>query len=167
MDRPVLSSFLSNDRFSSGTPLRNGRDPVPNERVSTSASRNPLALRLYKSLSSNFQDAASQEALEILSSLYGTSPELHPAPRTAVHGGDASSSDDEDARELSYDKNEFAGSVIESRPIGDVTIAERARKNSRRDIEQMLIANSIRFLHAFGDVNKVCMTSIMRCFMAQ
>jgi len=165
MERPVLSPFPSNDRFLSGTSSRISSEPspsVPYERALMNASRNPLSLRLYKSLSSNFQDAASREALEILSSLYGTSSENHPVLPAAVRDEDASSVDEENG----HQSNGFAGSVLETGPLGDVTIAERARKDSRRDVEQMLIANSIRFLHAFGDVNKVCCPSISLFFVA-
>jgi hypothetical protein len=164
MERPVLSPFPSNDRFSSGASSRNNRarlsSPASNERVSMNASRNPLSLRLYKSLSANFQDAASREALEVLSSLYGDSSEFFYGSRTAAHDEDTSSSHEEDTHESPCEKKGFAGSAIEPGPLGDITVAERARKNSRRDVEQMLIANSIRFLHAFGDVNKVCLPSI-------
>ena len=155
MERPVLLPFPSNDRFLSGASSRISSESspaAPYDRASMNPSRNPLSLRLYKSLSSNFQDAASREALEILSSLYGDSPEHHTMLPAAVRDEDASSVDEENGHEL----NGFAGSVLETGPLGDVTIAERARKDSRRDVEQMLIANSIRFLHAFGDVNTVC-----------
>ncbi|KAF8322621.1 oligomeric complex COG6 [Clavulina sp. PMI_390] len=118
------------------------------ERFPNNATRNPLSLRLYKSLSSSFQDATSQEALDTLSSLYGppkTAPRL-PAPPT----DDEDSSSDDEADALAGESGLFNQSV----PLGDITVAERARKNSRRDVEQQLISSSIRFLHAFGEVNQ-------------
>lgn len=161
MERSVPSPFPSNGRFSLGAHLYDTRtflsSAASNEHTSMNASRNPLSLRLYKSLSSNFQDAASREALEVLSSLYGDSSENFSGSRTTPHDEDTSSSHEEDAPELHNRKNGFAGCAIEPDPLGNIAIAERARKNSLRDVEQVLIANSIRFLHAFGDVNKVCL----------
>lgn len=159
--RPSLSPSQSDERFSWNNSGRNGRPPASphgsNEKFSLNSSRNPLSLRLYKSLSSNFQDAASREALETLSSLYGSSPHPGSGPRTTRDDEDANSSSDEDVGpEASVSASGFARSFTETTPLGDITIAEKARKNSRRDVEQQLIGSSIRFLHAFGDVNKVC-----------
>lgn len=159
--RPSLSPAQSDERFSWNTSGRNGRplaSPHPsNEKFSLNSSRNPLSLRLYKSLSSNFQDAASREALETLSSLYSSSSNSTSGPRIAADDDEASSSSDEDVGpEASTSASGFARSFAQTMPLGDITIAEKARKNSRRDVEQQLIGSSIRFLHAFGDVNKVC-----------
>lgn len=159
--RPSLSPSQSDERFSWNTSGRNGRPPASphgsNEKFLVNSSRNPLSLRLYKSLSSNFQDAASREALETLSSLYSSSSQPSNGPRIATDDEDASSSSDEDiGLEASISASGFARSFAETTPLGDITIAEKARKNSRRDVEQQLIGSSIRFLHAFGDVNKVC-----------
>lgn len=56
----------------------------------------------------------------------------------------------------------FAQSFIGNAPLGDISIAERARKNSRRDVEQQLIGSSVRFLNAFGDVNDVSIRAIAK-----
>ena len=58
----------------------------------------------------------------------------------------------------------LAKSLIEtsSLTVGDISIAERARKNSRRDVEQQLVSSSIRFLKAFGAVNEVSLRKYLR-----
>jgi hypothetical protein len=127
--------------------------------VNTTAARNPLSLRLYKSLSLNFEDDISKEALKTLSALYSTSLAGRPALRPK-QSAENSDSDEDDAitrgrASSSLSASVFARSFIENPPLGDLTIAERARKNSRRDVERQLISSSVKFLHAFGDVNEV------------
>lgn len=41
--------------------------------TSSNASKNPISLRLYKVLSTNFEDGATREAFDTLSELYGSS----------------------------------------------------------------------------------------------
>lgn len=41
--------------------------------TTSNASKNPISLRLYKVLSTNFEDGATREALDTLSELYGSS----------------------------------------------------------------------------------------------
>lgn len=159
--RPSLSPSTSNDKYSFSASVRSARPPLspsgPNERFSANAAaRNPLSLRLYKSLASNFQDSASREALETLSALYATdTPRLAPR-RTSKNDDETSSSDEEELPETGAQQSGFSKSFTQFAPLGDASIAERARKNSRRDVEQQLISSSVRFLHAFGAVNQVC-----------
>lgn len=157
--RQSLSPSPSTDRFPSGL-------------HGSSSARNPLSLRLYKSLSSKFEDPSSRAALETLSSLY--SNELSTAPSTlgpssvksqaTPHQPDSDGDSDSDNEATSSkaqpeatveSSSIFAQSFIRNAPLGDITIAERARKNSRRDVEKQLIGSSVRFLDAFGDVNDV------------
>lgn len=88
--------------------------------------RNPISTRLYKILSTNFDDQATHEALTTLSELY-TSP-LDPA----IKG-----------------KGKDTASYNEDSP------AVRARRSLRRDMEQNLARGNRQFLDVFGEVDQV------------
>jgi len=115
---------------------------------SLSQTRNPVILRTYKILSTNFESAATQGALQTLSDLYappikGKEPIRH----------DEEFCDDDDLECLMQD-----GSRIQGRPSiepisGD--IAAQARKHLRRDMEKKLAESSHRFLKALGEVDHV------------
>ncbi|KAF9507141.1 hypothetical protein BS47DRAFT_1351988 [Hydnum rufescens UP504] len=125
--RPNLPSSPSTDRIVSGS------------------TRNPISLRVYKALSSSFQDSSSRDALETLSALYA--PSSLPVPQITLQAQD--------------DDSDFEGDNSETTPArkwldlkpGDPTIAENARRNLRRDVELQLAESSSKFLHAFGEVD--------------
>ena len=112
--------------------------------------RNPVSLRLYKVLGSNFEDDATKEALRTLSELYSTEPEQS---RTNDHA----QLDLGDGNALDLDKernpNPRPEYVLSDTVPGES--AARARKNLRRDMEAKLAEGSRLFLNAFGEVDEV------------
>ncbi|KAF9460640.1 oligomeric Golgi complex subunit 6 [Collybia nuda] len=109
--------------------------------TSSTPGRNPISLRLYKVLSSNYQDDATREALQTLSELY-----VVPGPsKIREHPpADAQEADD-------FDENVPIHASIESVP-GES--AARARRNLRRDMETKLIEGSKQFLKVFGELDQ-------------
>ncbi|KAJ7293752.1 oligomeric Golgi complex subunit 6 [Mycena rebaudengoi] len=109
-------------------------------------SRNPVSLRLYKVLGTNFDDEATREALQTLSELYATS--------TIAKGKEALRNVDDDELEEEWMKS---SSVIPDELLTEAIPGEsaaRARKNLRRDMEQKLAEGSRQFLKAFGEVDQ-------------
>ncbi|KAF7306576.1 E3 ubiquitin-protein ligase PEP5 [Mycena indigotica] len=96
---------------------------------SRAQARNPIALRLYKVLGTNFDDETTREALYTLSELYATPVKGKDAPEEEL--------------------NEEA--LTECVP-GES--AARARKNLRRDMEQKLAEGSQQFLATFAEVDQ-------------
>lgn len=100
--------------------------PAPSSR------NNPISLRIYKAISTSFDDPASRQALEIASTLYsgkGKSKEIDLSD---------DQSDDEYVRRA-----------------GKGESAAMARKWLKRDVDGRLASSSQKFLQAFGDVDKV------------
>lgn len=111
--------------------------------ASSTQGRNPVSLRLYKVLGSNYEDDATREALRTLSELYvvpGPS-KIRDYPSTEVQEMD------------DFEENPSVHTAIESVP-GES--AARARRNLRRDMENQLTEGSKQFLKAFGEVDQVC-----------
>ncbi|KAF9555820.1 oligomeric complex COG6 [Agrocybe pediades] len=96
----------------------------------SSQSRNPVSARLYKVLSTNFDDEETRQALQTLSDLYATpkGKEVRVVPDDA---------DDEFVQNNNGDKS-----------------ASRARKNLRRDMEKQVAEGSKKFLEALGEVDE-------------
>lgn len=91
------------------------------------ASRNnPISLRIYKAISTSFDDRSSREALEIASSFY-----------SAKGKGRA---DDDD--------------ILPIRRTLKGQSAATARRNLKRDVEARMAGGAQRFLAAFGDVDQ-------------
>lgn len=107
--------------------------------------RNPVALRLYKVLGTNFNDEATQEALATVSDLYATPHKLSLKANTE-------SDDETDGYALGIPS---AQDELDEVVTGEA--AARARKNLRRDIEHKLAQGSQQFLKALGEVDQVCM----------
>ncbi|KAJ7593358.1 oligomeric complex COG6 [Mycena floridula] len=107
----------------------------------SSQSKNPISLRLYKVLGTNFDDDATREALKTLSALY--------AP-VSSKGKEVVVIDDEDV------EDDSAKRTIVSEPLETIPgeSAARARKNLRRDMEEKLAEGSRHFLNAFGEVDQ-------------
>ena len=113
---------------------------------SQSQSRNPVALRLYKVLSTNFESAATRGALQTLSDLYA--PQIKgKEPRKC----DEEEDDDDEC--LMQDGSRVPGQLSAELVSGD--IAARARKHLRRDMEKKLADGSRQFLKALGEVDHV------------
>ena len=116
---------------------------------SQSQSRNPVALRLYKILSTNFESAATRGALQTLSDLYA--PQIKgKEPRKRDEDDDEDDGDDEC---LMQDGSRVPGQLSAELVSGD--IAARARKHLRRDMEKKLADGSRQFLKALGEVDHV------------
>ncbi|KXN84526.1 Conserved oligomeric Golgi complex subunit 6 [Leucoagaricus sp. SymC.cos] len=114
----------------------------------SSQARNPVALRLYKVLSTNFEDAATKEALQTLSDLYAPSTK----GKEPLKPIDDFEDEDEDIEDVAQDSTRnLAQSSVELVP-GE--IAARARKHLRRDMEKKLAEGSRQFLKALGEVDQ-------------
>lgn len=95
---------------------------------------NPISLRIYKAIGTNFDDRASREALEIASSFYSSKGK---------------------GRASSQDEDEDEDNVVPVRRTLKGQSAAAARKNLKRDVEARLAGGSQQFLEAFGEVDKV------------
>ncbi|KAK0502969.1 oligomeric complex COG6 [Armillaria luteobubalina] len=102
---------------------------TPHKASNAAQSRNPVSLRLYKVLGTNFDDEATREALRTLSDLYATPS--HGKGKAVQRGGDELDGDDEESRSAAH-----------------------ARRNLRKDMEQKLAEGSRHFLAAFGEVDQ-------------
>lgn len=133
----------------------------PSRLASTSSPQpqNPIALRLYKVLGANFDDAATREALQTLSELYAPTSVLHPPSKVKDVTRDGDDTHLDDIEDTEGQSRTAVNGVHVAEPLpGD--IAARARRNLRRDVENRLAESSRKFLKAFGDVDKVCPNSI-------
>ncbi|KAJ3566894.1 hypothetical protein NP233_g6714 [Leucocoprinus birnbaumii] len=120
---------------------------VPSRLPTVSQTRNPVALRLYKVLSTNFEDAATREALQTLSDLYAPSTK----GKEPIKPIDESDEDD-DIDAIAHD-----GAKPQTQPAIELVpgeIAARARKHLRRDMEKKLAEGSRQFLKALGEVDQ-------------
>lgn len=105
-----------------------GSTPAP----APAASRNnPISLRIYKAIGTNFDDRSSREALELASSFYSAK-----GKERAVGG--------EEEEEIVPVRRTLKGQSAAS-----------ARRNLKRDVEARLAGGAERFLEAFGEVDKV------------
>lgn len=111
----------------------------------TPPTRNPVSLRLYKVLGTNFNDEATQEALRTLSDLYATP--------VSVKGKEVKR-DVEDFED--EDEDAMVKDTVSFPEIIPGESAARARKNLRRDMENKLAEGSYQFLRIFGEVDQVC-----------
>ena len=110
--------------------------PTP---VPAPSRNNPISLRIYKAISTNFDDAASREALEVASGFYAKRDKgkSKASPDLSVSLAD----DDED--------------LVPRRRTLKGQSAAAARRNLKRDVEARMAGGSQRFLDAFGEVDKV------------
>ncbi|KAJ7655211.1 oligomeric Golgi complex subunit 6 [Mycena polygramma] len=110
-------------------------------------SRNPVSLRLYKVLGTNFDDEATREALQTLSELYATSTSTVKG-KEVLRNGEEDDVDEESAKLSGGVPEEFLTEAIPGES------AARARKNLRRDMERKLAEGSHQFLKAFSEVDQ-------------
>lgn len=115
----------------------------------TAQTRNPVSLRLYKVLGSNFGDDATKEALRTLSELYITPKQSTARDRVYPEFSDGNLPDSEVERTASSRPE----NVLSESVPGES--AAKARKNLRRDMEAKLAEGSRQFLKAFGEVDEV------------
>lgn len=150
--QPIMASAVASPR----TPLASGStghtvqpsyssSRSTDDKSRSTSTRNPISLRLYKVLGTNYDDPATREALETLSELYR-------AP-------DSSKGKAVD-RELKQDDDELAAMDVEAKVAGRHVLAStgtavRARKSLRRDAELKLAQGSRQFVRAFQEVDKV------------
>jgi conserved oligomeric Golgi complex subunit 6 len=119
--------------------------------------KNPIAVRLYKVLGTRFDDAATREALQTLSQIYGTQPNgLANGTSSDINGLAGSSTSVPTA------KAQAMSEAIHG-PGSGGDIASRARKNLRRDMEARLADGSKRFLGALSEIDQVRFAAIS-CF---
>ncbi|KAF8829699.1 hypothetical protein HHX47_DHR2000129 [Lentinula edodes] len=131
----------------------------------TSQARNPVSLRLYKVLGTNFDDEATREALQTLSELYvnssssgstvDASSKVKETPKSNAHFDGALLEDGEDEDD---DEEERAQSSIGTSKLVENTPGEaaaRARKNLKRDMELRLAEGSRHFLKILSEVDEV------------
>lgn len=119
-----------------------------------SSRNNPISLRIYKAIGTNFDDPGSREALEIVSTFYApTVSANHKGKEKAgpLQNGDAEESDVFGT--LRDDEED--GDMIPKRRTLKGQSAAMARKYLKRDIERKLAEGSQKFLHAFGEVDQV------------
>lgn len=116
----------------------------------TPQSRNPVAARLYKVLSTNFDDEDTRQALRTLSDLYAT-------PKGKEVQSVADDIEDEFGHEIPGFSSASSAALVETIP-GE--LAARARKNLRRDMENQLAEGSKKFLEALGEVNSVSFSPV-------
>lgn len=116
-------------------------------------SRNPVSLRLYKVLGSNYEDDATKEALCTLSDLYVTAPSraINHAQLDLVDGELLLDPDEERIANPHLDS--VSVSVLSESVPGES--AARARKNLRKDMEAKVAEGSRQFLKALGEVDEV------------
>ena len=127
---------------------------------SNSHARNPISLRLYKILGTNFNDEATKEALRTLSDLYVSQTATTGPLKGSEVQRDINDPDDDDDIE---DDVLFSKVTATSNASGTSAFVEsipgesaaRARKNLRRDMENKLAEGSRQFLKAFGEVDQV------------
>jgi conserved oligomeric Golgi complex subunit 6 len=129
----------------------------PSPQQTAASSRNPVALRLYKILGTNFDDEGTRQALKTVSELYGPSSASHSISQKPVKPNTDSDSDEE--QERSATQNSFADTFLGPANVPGDTAA-RARKHLRRDVENKLTEASHKFLRAFGEVDQVHFTDL-------
>jgi conserved oligomeric Golgi complex subunit 6 len=123
--------------------------------------RNPISLRLYKVLGTNFSDDGTKAALRTLSDLYVPTSASSKGKEVQRNVDELEDDDVED--DLSWGKSSVThdSSIVTESIPGES--AARARKNLRRDMENKLADGSRQFLKAFGEVDQV---SVLSCFMS-
>ncbi|KAG9124916.1 Golgi transport complex subunit 6 [Ceratobasidium sp. 392] len=123
----------------------------------SSATRNPLSLRIYKVLGANFDDPSTREAFETLAEYYPPEKSLSSASKLenskAATGAESDSDveDDTDPWAVKWPGREKATSALA--PEAGTTAA-RARQSLQRDVEGVLADEGQKFLNAFAEVDK-------------
>ena len=132
LDRPLTPSSALSSQLTGN---------INGDKKGVSQSRNPVSLRLYKVLSTNFDDEDTQQALGTLSDLYVT-----PKSKDAL----VVVEDVDD--EVFCDSTDGLSVLAEAVP-GESTA--KARKYLWKDMESRLAEGSRKFLEALGEVDSV------------
>ncbi|KAJ3871919.1 hypothetical protein F5051DRAFT_433458, partial [Lentinula edodes] len=163
-----MSHELTVRLMSGPIPYSDSSSSISSQRKSssswTSQARNPVSLRLYKVLGTNFDDEATREALQTLSELYvnssssgstvDASSKVKETPKSNAHFDGALLEDGEDEDD---DEEERAQSSIGTSNLVENTPGEaaaRARKNLKRDMELRLAEGSRHFLKVLSEVDE-------------
>ena len=128
--------------------------PTQNRKASSSSwtpqPRNPISLRLYKVLSTNFDDQATREALGTLSEVY--------ASGNLSNGKEAQTTtavlEDGDLEHFEDGRQGDGVVVVEEEEVPG-ELAARARKSMRKGMENKLMEGSQRFVEALMEVDEV------------
>ena len=146
-------------RSSGSTSPKTMATASPSPQPATPSSRNPVALRLYKILGTNFDDEGTRQALKTVSEHYGPSSAAHLISRKPTKPSTDSDSDEGEEQDTNTTQNAFADTFLGSANVPGDTAA-RARKHLRRDVENKLTEASHKFLKAFGEVDQVRFISL-------
>lgn len=119
---------------------------INGDRKGVSQPRNPVSLRLYKVLSTNFDDEDTRQALGTLSEMYATPK----SKDTLIVAEDV---DDEVSHEH-VDGPLYASTIVLGESVPGESAA-KARKYFRRDMENKLAQGSRMFLEALSEVDSV------------
>ena len=135
LDRPLTPTSSLSSQFN-----------LNGDRKAVSQPRNPVSLRLYKVLSTNYDDEDTRQALGTLSELYATPK----SKDTLVVAEDV---DDE----VFCDSVDASTTALAESVPGESAV--KARKYLRRDMENKLTEGSKKFLEALGEVDSVSRSS--------
>ena len=148
----VFDTVDHRDRSHGPTSTKPMTTTSPSLQQTTPSSRNPVALRFYKILGTNFDDEGTRQALKTVSELYGPSLASLPISQKPVKPNTDSDSDEEQVSNAT--QTTFSNTFLGSANVpGDTAV--RARKHLRRDVENKLTDASHKFLKAFGEVDQV------------
>ncbi|THH31107.1 hypothetical protein EUX98_g3063 [Antrodiella citrinella] len=150
----------------SPSPITPSRQPTPSSSTSPPPqSHNPLSIRLYKVLATNFDDASTKEALNTLAELYAPVPPVNGHISSRGKGKERAVNGDMDEDDEESDSDDLADNAESERRNGILTsvvvpgelvpgeTAARARKNLKRDVQTRLAESSRMFLNAFAEVD--------------
>jgi len=121
---------------------------MPTQLSTAGQPRNPVSLRLYKVLSTHYDDEDTRRAIETLSDYFAPPPAS--TSKVQVKG-------EEQQKEKENEKASAAALPFVEGTRGES--AARARKHLRRDMELKLAEGSRKFLDALGEVDAVCIFS--------
>lgn len=123
--------------------------------ASSSSRTNPISLRIYKALGTTFDDPTTLEALQVASGYY--EPAYAASISSAKGKSKAQDAAVEDDSEGDGDEDEspIFRRTLKTANAGEGSSAALARKYLKRDVEAELARGSVKFLHAFGEVDKV------------
>ena len=138
LDRPLTPVSSLSSQFN-----------INGDRKTVSQPRNPVSLRLYKVLSTNFDDNDTRQALGTLSELYAT-------PKSKDTLAVVEDLDDDD--EVFCDSVDASTTALAESVPGESAV--KARKYLRRDMENKLTEGSKKFLQALGEVDSVSRSSL-------
>ncbi|KIK63403.1 hypothetical protein GYMLUDRAFT_197030 [Collybiopsis luxurians FD-317 M1] len=121
-----------------------------------SQSRNPVSLRLYKVLGTNFDDESTRDALQTLSELYASGSSS--GSETNLKGKEGAKNDlsfrDEDDEEFEEKRAHPSAGTLQYEESTPGEAAGKARKNLKRDMEVRLAEGSRHFLKVLSQVDE-------------